>query len=71
MSQLSMTMLEGRILRWLKQEGDTVKEGEPLLEVETDKVNMEIVSPAPGYLRKILALYGAVFNVGGPLCLFA
>jgi pyruvate dehydrogenase E2 component (dihydrolipoamide acetyltransferase) len=52
---LGQTMEEGTITKWLKQEGDTVEKGEPLLEVMTDKVNMEVESPASGVLRKILA----------------
>lgn len=52
---LGQTMEEGTITKWLKQEGDKVEKGEPLLEVMTDKVNMEVESPASGILRKIIA----------------
>lgn len=52
---LGQTMEEGTITKWLKQEGDNVEKGEPLLEVMTDKVNMEVESPASGVLRKIIA----------------
>lgn len=52
---LGQTMEEGTITKWFKQEGDSVEKGEPLLEVMTDKVNMEVESPASGILRKILA----------------
>lgn len=52
---LGQTMEEGTIIKWLKQEGDRVEKGEPLLEVMTDKVNMEVESPASGVLRKIIA----------------
>jgi len=52
---LGQTMEEGTITKWLKQEGDKVEKGEPLLEVMTDKVNMEVESPASGVLRKIIA----------------
>lgn len=52
---LGQTMEEGTITKWLKQEGDSVEKGEPILEVMTDKVNMEVESPASGVLRKILA----------------
>lgn len=58
MPKLGDTMEEGRILRWIKQEGDTVERGEPVAEVETDKVNMEIPSFASGVLRKILVNEG-------------
>jgi pyruvate dehydrogenase E2 component (dihydrolipoamide acetyltransferase) len=52
---LGETMEEGTVTQWLRQEGDKVEKGEPLLEVMTDKVNMEVESPASGILRKILA----------------
>lgn len=52
---LGQTMEEGTITQWFKQVGDTVEKGEALLEVLTDKVNMEVESPASGVLRKILA----------------
>jgi pyruvate/2-oxoglutarate dehydrogenase complex dihydrolipoamide acyltransferase (E2) component len=51
---------EVKILRWLKQKGDRVKTGEPLLEVETDKVNVEIESPDSGLLNEVLAKEGEV-----------
>ncbi len=49
---------KGKILRWLKSEGDLVKKGEPLLELETEKVVTEIESPATGILKKILIREG-------------
>lgn len=52
---LGQTMEEGTITQWLKQEGDKVEKGEPILEVMTDKVNMEVEAPASGVLRKIIA----------------
>lgn len=52
---LGQTMEEGTITKWLKQEGDTITKGEPILEVMTDKVNMEVESPESGVLRKIIA----------------
>jgi pyruvate/2-oxoglutarate dehydrogenase complex dihydrolipoamide acyltransferase (E2) component len=51
---------EVKILRWLKAKGETVKKGEPLLEVETDKVNVEIEAPASGILSEIRAEEGCV-----------
>jgi len=55
---------EVKILRWLKRAGDTVEQGAPLLEVVTDKVNVEIEAPASGRLREIRAGAGetARFN---------
>ena len=53
-----------KILRWLKREGERIEKGEPLLEVETDKVNVEIEAPASGVLTEIRAQEGetARFN---------
>ncbi len=48
-------MEEGTIVRWFKQEGERVEKGEPLVEVTTDKVNMEVESPASGILRAVNA----------------
>jgi pyruvate/2-oxoglutarate dehydrogenase complex dihydrolipoamide acyltransferase (E2) component len=55
---------EVKILRWLKRKGERVESGEPLLEVETDKVNVEIEAPASGVLAEIRANEGdtAQFN---------
>jgi pyruvate dehydrogenase E2 component (dihydrolipoamide acetyltransferase) len=52
MEALSPTMEEGRLVKWLKNEGDTVKSGDPLAEVETDKAIMELVARGDGVLRK-------------------
>lgn len=54
MPKLGLTMEEGTIVRWLKAEGSSVEEGEVLFEVQTDKVVMEVESPASGVLAKIL-----------------
>ena len=53
---------EVKILRWLKQEGESVKKGEPLLEVETDKVNVEIEAPDSGRLSEVRAREGEVVS---------
>lgn len=71
MSQISMTMLEGVIAKWLKNEGDKVEKDEPLLEVQTDKVVTEMTSPCEGYIRKILAQEYDAVPVGGDLCIIA
>lgn len=71
MTQISMTMVEGKIVKWLRQEGEQVKEDEPLLETETDKVTVEISAPATGILRKILVAEGEYAEVGAPICLIA
>jgi len=51
---------EVKIVRWLKQKGETVKKGEPLLEVETDKVNVEIEAADSGRLSEVRAQAGQV-----------
>ena len=55
---------EVRILRWLKAEGAQVQKGEALLEVETDKVNVEIESPDDGQLEEINAQEGEFVKFG-------
>jgi pyruvate dehydrogenase E2 component (dihydrolipoamide acetyltransferase) len=54
MPRLTDTMHEGKILEWLKKEGEPVREGEPLLVVETDKAAVEVNASASGFLLKIL-----------------
>src|SRR5215471_13020586 len=54
MEALSPTMEEGRLVKWLKNEGDQIKNGETLAEVETDKAIMELVARGEGVLRKRL-----------------
>jgi pyruvate dehydrogenase E2 component (dihydrolipoamide acetyltransferase) len=67
MPKMGDTMEEGKILRWIKKEGETVKKGESLAEVETDKVNIEIEAFAGGMLRKILVAEGASAPVGSTI----
>src|SRR5687768_16958120 len=64
MEALSPTMEEGRLVKWLKAEGDTVKNGDVLAEVETDKAVMELVARGNGVLRKQLAAEGDSSAVG-------
>lgn len=54
MPKMGYDMTEGKILRWMKQEGDAVSKGEPIAEIQTDKVNIEIEAFAGGVLAKIL-----------------
>ncbi len=63
MPKAGSEMEEGEIVQWFKQEGDEVKEGEVLLEIVTDKVNMEVEAEASGTLLKILAQAGEVVPV--------
>ncbi|MGB7631029.1 MAG: dihydrolipoamide acetyltransferase family protein [Candidatus Deferrimicrobium sp.] len=60
---------EGEIVRWLVAEGAEVKEDDPLVEILTDKANIEIPSPVTGTVVKILAAPGRIVKVGGPLVL--
>ena len=53
MPKLGWTMEEGTVLQWYKKEGESITEGQPLLEVETDKVNIDVEAPATGILRSI------------------
>jgi len=64
MEALSPTMEEGRLVKWLKNEGDAVKSGEALAEVETDKAIMELVARGDGVLRKRLIAEGDTAPVG-------
>ena len=64
MEALSPTMEEGRLVKWLKNEGDAVKSGEALAEVETDKAIMELVARGDGVLRKRLLNEGDTAPVG-------
>src|SRR3954447_12568518 len=64
MPQLGETVIEGTILKWLKQEGDDIAQDEPLFEISTDKVDTEVPSPAAGTLTKILVEEGATVSVG-------
>ncbi len=64
MEALSPTMEEGRLVKWLKNEGDAVKSGDPLAEVETDKAIMELVARGDGVLRKRLIAEGESKPVG-------
>jgi len=55
---------EVRILRWIKMQGESVKKGDALLEVETDKVNVEVEAPEDGTLREISAKEGDFVKFG-------
>ena len=63
MPKAGSEMEEGEIVQWFKQEGDEVKEGEVLLEIVTDKVNMEVEAEASGTLLKILHPAGSTVPV--------
>jgi 2-oxoglutarate dehydrogenase E2 component (dihydrolipoamide succinyltransferase) len=64
MPQMGVSVSEGTITKWLKQEGETVAPDESLLEISTDKVDTEVPSPAGGVLTKILVPEGETVDVG-------
>ena len=67
MPQLGESVVEGKVSRWLKQEGDAVKQYESILEVETDKVTTEVTAVDSGTLLRILVAEGLVVKAGTPL----
>ena len=67
MPKLSMTMEEGELITWVKHEGDQVRAGEVIAEVNSDKVEMEVESPADGTLVRLAAAEGEVVPVGAPI----
>ena len=71
MEALSPTMEEGRLVKWMKAEGDTVKSGDVLAEVETDKAIMELVARGDGVLRKRLLEEGATSPVATLIAVIA
>jgi len=71
MTQLSPTMTEGKIVRWLKSEGDELVSGEVMAEVETDKATMEMEVVDEGVLHKIIATEGTIVPVGAPIAVIA
>ena len=67
MPQMGVSVSEGTITRWLKQEGEQVEADEPLLEISTDKVDTEVPSPGSGTLTQILVQEGETVDVGTKL----
>ena len=67
MPQLGETIVEGTILKWLKQEGERIEIDEPLFELSTDKVDTEVPSPVSGTVTKILVAEGTTVAVGTAL----
>src|ERR1017187_1603062 len=61
------SVAEGTVTSWRKRLGDEVKSGEALVDVTTDKVDVEVPSPAAGRVSKMLAQEGATVKVGAPL----
>ena len=71
MPKLGLTMTEGTVSKWLKKVGDEVKEGEPLFEVETDKLTNTIEASASGVLRHIFVEEGTTVPLFGKLAIVA
>jgi pyruvate dehydrogenase E2 component (dihydrolipoamide acetyltransferase) len=69
MPALELAQETGKVLRWLKSPGDAVHKGEPIVEIETDKVTVEIEAPASGVLRDVTARAGDVVPVGKTIAL--
>src|SRR2546429_4994222 len=69
MPALEMAQETGKLLAWRKKEGESVRKGEPLLEIETDKAVVEVEAPGDGMLAGINAGVGAVIPLGGNIAL--
>ena len=67
MPKWGLTMTEGKVLGWLKQEGDSYRAGEELLEIETTKITNVFEASEPGMLRRIVAASGATLPIGALL----
>ena len=71
MPQMGADMQEGTVLRWLKREGDSVRRGEIIAEIETDKANVEIEAYESGVVRRILLREGTTVSVGQVMAVIA
>lgn len=71
MPEIAESVVEGEISKWLVKEGDEVKKEQPLVEVITDKVTVEVPSPFEGRIVKLLAKEGDVVKVHQPILLYA
>ncbi len=71
MPQMGVSVSEGTITKWLKQEGEEIAADEPLLEISTDKVDTEIPSPGDGVVQQILVQEGETVEVGTKLAVIA
>lgn len=69
MPALELAQETGKVLHWLKAPGDSVRKGEPIVEIETDKVTVEVEAPASGVLRDVTARAGDVVPVGQTIAL--
>ncbi|MGB3941051.1 MAG: dihydrolipoamide acetyltransferase family protein [Candidatus Manganitrophaceae bacterium] len=69
MPQMGESVIEGKVAKWLVREGDPVKADQPIVEISTDKIDVEIPSPGAGTLIKIFVPEGATASVGAQLAL--
>src|SRR5438128_7150189 len=67
MPKMGDAMTEGKVLRWYKKAGDVVKKGEPVAEIETDKVNLDLEAEDDGTIGEVSAAEGEMVPVGGVL----
>jgi 2-oxoglutarate dehydrogenase E2 component (dihydrolipoamide succinyltransferase) len=71
MPQMGVSVSEGTVTKWLKNEGDAIEADEPLLEISTDKVDTEVPSPGSGIVQQILVQEGETVDVGTKLAVIA
>src|SRR5687768_3032165 len=71
MPQMGVSVSEGTITKWLKQEGEAIEADESLLEISTDKVDTEVPSPGSGVVAQILVQEGETVDVGTKLAVIA
>src|SRR6266513_887450 len=67
MPKMGDAMTEGKVLRWYKKAGDAVKKGDPVAEIETDKVNLDLEAEDDGTIGEVAAAEGQMVPVGGVL----
>jgi len=63
MPQLGLTMTTGILIKWLKNEGDSVAEGEAILEIETEKLSYNVEAPEAGVILKIIGVEGEEYPI--------
>ena len=68
LARVGMNMEEATIVKWHKQPGETFKSGDPLYEIETEKVNQEIAATSNGTMVEIYAREGEIVKVGSQVC---
>lgn len=71
MPKLGLTMEAGTVVQWYKSEGDTVRQGEPVVEISTEKVNADVEAPAAGVLQRLYAEVGDDVSVGETLAILS